>query len=193
MWEALDRALTNAGESLTEIVENLAVARYFAGPEQRRRHAPFRSLRTLQEEARVPIAGPISIAQLPKHLPVSEPPLETFGSGYTLVDTSGASFPMQMKIWLRGERGGRWSLVAVRLAEDGRELGRMVAPARKDQNSYLALELTPDTASVLIVVTNLSDAIPDADYNTRNGRVFRLIVDKSEAPAQAAPVIMRAE
>jgi hypothetical protein len=193
MWEALDRALTNAGESLTEIVEEVAVARYFAGPQHRRRRAPFRSLRTLREDAQVPIVGPISIAQLPKHLPVSEPALETFGSSYTLVDTSQASFPMQLKIWLRGECGGRWSLVAVRLADDGRELGRMAAPARKDQNSYLALELTRETTSVLIVATNLSDGIPDADYDTSNPRVFRLIVDKSQTPVETAPVILQVE
>ncbi len=193
MWEVLDRALTNAGESLTEIVENVAVARYFSGPQRRRRHAPYRSLRTLPEEAQVPVAGPISIAQLPKHLPVSDPALETFGSSYALVDTSQVSFPTQLKIWLRGERGGRWSLVAVRLAHDGRELGRIAAPARKDQNSYLALELTQDTRSVLIVVTNLSDGIPDADCDTRNRRVFRLVVDKSESPVETAPVIMQVE
>jgi len=193
MWEALDRALTNAGESLTEIVENVAVARYFAGPQKRRRHAPFRSLRTLREEAQVPIVGPISIAQLPKHLPISEPALEIFGSSYTLINTAQASFPQQLKLWLQAERGGRGSLVAVRLAEDGRELGRMVAPGRKDQNSYLALELTRETASVLIVVTNLSDGIPDADYDTRNDRAFRLIIDASEIPVKTAPVILQVE
>ncbi|MBN1654935.1 MAG: hypothetical protein JXA30_14290 [Deltaproteobacteria bacterium] len=193
LWEALDKALKNAGDSLVEIVEDIAVARYFAGSEPRRRRAPFCAFKTLREDGRVPVLGPISIAQLPKHLPVSDPPLETYGSGYTMVDTAQALFPLQLKIWLRGEHGGRWSLIAIRLSKEGQELGRMAVPARRDPNSYLALELTRETDRVLIVVTNLSDEVPDADLDTRNGRVYRLILDKSESAIDVVPVTMQAE
>jgi hypothetical protein len=177
LWEALDRALQNAGESLDEIVQEMAVARYFAGPEHRRQAAGYLALRTLASNAAVPVPGAIPSGGLPARLPVSEQPLEAHGSGYALIDTSGALSPFTLKVWLRGETGVRWSLAAVRLSSDGREMGRTVAPPRNSPGNYLAVELEPGIDRVLLVVTNLSDGMVDADRDTRNARAFQLIVD----------------
>jgi hypothetical protein len=177
LFEALARALENSGQSLDKIAVDLAVARYFAGPSERRRAAPYFALRTLPTEAAVPVVDIGGLDKLPRHLPAADPPIETFGSGYFVVDTAGSSLPMQLEIWLRGEYGARWSLVAVRLAADGREVGRVAAPPKRDPNSYLTVELTPDTAKVLMVVTNLIDGAPDADCNTRNVHSFELLID----------------
>jgi hypothetical protein len=193
LWEALNRALSNSGQSLEDVVDDIAVARYFAGSQQHARFSSFRSLRSLREDGQVPVIGPIPMAQLPKRLPVSDPSLEVFGSSYTVVDTTQASFPSQLKIWLRGEYGARWSLVAIRLSSDGRELGRMKAPVRKDPNSYLTLELTEGTSQVVVVVTHLSERIPDADYDTRDEKAFQLILDKSESPVETVPMTIRVE
>jgi hypothetical protein len=177
MFEALARALENAGQSLDKIAVDLAVARYFAGPSERRGAAPFFAPRTLPPEAAVPVVEIGTLDHLPRRLPVAEPPLETFGSGYFVIDATGDSSPAQLEIWLRGEYGARWSLVAVKLAADGSEAGRVAAPPKRDPNSYLTVELTPDTAKVLIVVTNLIEGVPDADDNTRNVHSFELILD----------------
>ena len=179
LYEAMARALKNAGQSLDEIAVDLAVARYFAGPDERRRAAPYKALRWLPLEAAVPVVQAGGLGDLPRHLPEADPPIETFGSSYAMVDTLGAVLPGQLKIWLRGEHGALWSLVAVRLATDGQEIGRVAAPSKPDPNSYLSVELTADTAKVLIVVTNLIDGTPDADCDTRNSRSFRLILDSS--------------
>jgi hypothetical protein len=181
LFEALARALENAGQSLNDFVVDAAVARYFAGPDQRRRQAPYEALRLLPLEAAVPVTDAGGLAGLPRHLPEADPPLETYGSSYTTIDTRGAALPRQLKIWLRGEYGALWSMVAVRLAEDGREIGRVEAPYKRDPNSYLLIELTADTAEVLIVVTNLIEGVADADCDTRNSRSFRLILDASGA------------
>ena len=55
----------------------------------------------------------------------------------------------------------------------------MRAPVRQtNPRSYIPLELTDDeTASVLIVVTNLGHRIVDADEPDDQVRSFRLIVD----------------
>lgn len=177
VFEALARALENAGQSLDKLAVDLAVARYFAGPSERRRWAPWFALRTLPPEAAVPVVDIGRLDGLPRRLAAAEPPLETFGSGYFVIDTTGRSLPMQLEIWLRGEYGARWSLVAVRLAADGSEAGRVAAPPKRDPNSYLTVELTPDTAKVLMVVTNLIEGVPDADCNTRNLHSFELILD----------------
>jgi hypothetical protein len=177
LWEVTERALSNAGESLEEIVVDFAVARYFAGIDDRRRGATHPSLRSLPPNAAVPVAARIGLADLPEHLPVALPPLEVYGSSYAIVDTAGAPSPTRLKIWLRGEYGVRWSLSAVRLSAGGREIGRTTAPATRNPKSFLAVELSEEAHSVLLVVTNLGVGVPDADRDERFGRSHRLIVD----------------
>ncbi len=182
LWEVTVRALENAGESLDQIVQDIAVSRFFAGPEARRRAAPYFSLRTLPEEAAVPVPAPIPLSKLPRHLPPAHPPVETFGSAYAAVDTVQAALPMELKIWLRAEPGTRWALSAVRVADDGKEHGRVSAPATRNPNSYVSVELDKATVTVLIVVTNLGAASPKSDRAMRQGRSFRLILDASSGP-----------
>jgi hypothetical protein len=169
--------LKNAGESLDSIVLEMAVARYFAGPEPRRRAADYLALRALASNAAVPVPAAVPLDRLPARLPVSDHPLEAHGSAYALVDTSGAGSPFTLKVWLRGESGARWSLTAVRLSGDGRERGRTAAAARNSPNSYLSVELGPGIDRVLLVVTHLPLGLVDADRDTRNPRAFQLIID----------------
>jgi hypothetical protein len=94
-------------------------------------------------------------AKLPKHLPASDTPLRSFGSSYVRIDTRAAGAGTQLKVWLRGETGARWALSAVRFDERGRELGRLHAPPRRVARAYLPVELSDDTAQVLLVVLKL--------------------------------------
>ncbi len=178
LWEALDRALGNAGESLDEIVLEMAVARYFSGAEPRRRAGAYLAPRTLRSNAAVPVPVTLALDRLPARLPVSDPPLEAHGSAYYLVDTSAASAPLRLKVWLHGEIGARWSLAAVRLSGDGRENGRTTATARNGASGFLAAELGPEVDRVLLVVTHLPVQRVDADRDTDSARAFQLTVDR---------------
>lgn len=173
MWEALSATLENAHDSLPQLMEDFAVARYFARPGL---NPPYPSLRALTSDAVVPVHGPITRRQLPSHLHADNA-LEVFGSAYTLVDTAGIDPMGCLKVWLRGELGVEWSLVAVRLRADGTEAGRVIAPPRRDPRSFFPVELLGETARVLLVVTNLGKGLPDADIEATRTHAFSLITD----------------
>ena len=95
-----------------------------------------------------------------------------------MLRTESLSPGARLRIWLRGEPGVRWSLLALRLDRAGRELGRVQAPIRQLPESYLPLELTPDTASVLVVLTALPEKFAIAHMKNQ-GHAFQLIFDKA--------------
>ncbi len=173
LWEAIDAALGHAHETLPQLMEDFAVARYFARPGL---HAPYPSLRGLPRDAVVPVTGPITQGALPAHIHANNP-LEIYGSAYVVVDASGIDPMGRLQVWLRGELGVEWSLVAVRLRADGSEVGRIVAPPRRDPRSFFPVELLGETSRVLLVVTNLGKGIPDADIEAARAHSFSLIID----------------
>jgi len=181
VWQAVSAALEQAGESLDRTVEEFAIARHFAP------RAPG-PLPALPRSATVSARWAPPLARLPEHVPAQEPPLAAFGSAYLHIDTSGARDGAQLKAWLRGEPGARWSFAAVRLDNAGRELGRMSAPPRRVPESFLPIELTADTAEVLIVVTKLPPAnvVPAASGD--DGHYFKLILDASTDQPAAGSV-----
>lgn len=144
-WQAVTAALEASGESLDQSAIEFAVARYFAGQGQG----------LLPSLAKVPVVSAPPFTALPTHLMPPEAPLATFGSAYTSIDTHGAALGSRLQVWLRGEPGVRWSMVAVRLDAEGRELGRVLAPPRNVPDSFIPLELENGTTQVLIVVTKL--------------------------------------
>lgn len=174
LWEATIAAVENAHETLPQLIEDFAVARYFARPGLT---PPYPSLRELPSDAVVPVEGPVIATQLPAHLHLGEPPLEVFGSAYVMVDAAGIDPMGRVKVWLRGELGVEWSLIAVRLRADGTEAGRVIAPPRRDPRSFFPVELLGETARVLLVVTNLGKGNPDADIEAMRAHAFSLIVD----------------
>jgi len=181
LWEALEVAVSVAGDDLVESIEDFAVARWFGGAAERESAAPIPIVRALPAGAVVPPHAEIAWDELPEHTREADPPLEPFGSAYMRIDTSEAPDGTVLRIWLRGEYGVRWSLVAVRLGANGRELTRLSAPAREEPRSYLVLELMDDTEEVLIAVTNLSSRRPDADEPDENVRSFKLIASENAA------------
>ena len=175
-FEALDRALKNAGESFELITEEVGIARYFAtrGDRDGGSHA----LPAMPASIGVPVVPIKPFAELPAHLPVHEPLLGPLGSAYAHIDTSGAPAGSRLDIWLRGDIGPRLSLTAVRLDAQGREVGRLTAPARHVPQSFLPIELSADTASVLFVVTALvTDLRMLGQLETERDFGFRLILN----------------
>jgi hypothetical protein len=180
MYEVIARALKNSDQSIEQIAVDMAAARYFAGPAPRSQHAPYPVLRSLPPNAAVPVLDAGRLSDLPRHLPVSDQPLETFGSSYTIISTAGSPLPTTLNIWLRGETGALWSMIALRLDDSGAEFGRVSAPAKNDPNRYLKVDLPDGTAQVLIVVTNLIKGLPDADIDTHNPHSYQLILSAGE-------------
>jgi hypothetical protein len=109
---------------------------------------------------------------------VNAPAVRAFGSGYVVVDTRAAPVGANLRVWLRGEYGTRWALLATRLDAGGRELSRLSAPPRRLPRSYLVVELREPTDHVLLAVTNLGPRLPDADSIDVNERAFELVVDR---------------
>jgi hypothetical protein len=180
VWQALDLLLDGAGLGTEQVLADAGVDRFFSG--ERAGHAPLAVLRALGPGATVPVAWRTRWPKLPARSAPADPPLEPTGSAYALVDVADAADEAILRVWLRGEYGVRWSLVAVRLSAEGRELSRMTAPERTQiPHSYLPVQLTADTAQVLVVVTNLSSRLPDADLPDENVRSFQLTVDRGGA------------
>ncbi|MBX3250780.1 MAG: hypothetical protein KF901_26610 [Myxococcales bacterium] len=179
LWEALAKTTDLAGLRLQDLMADLSVARFLLGPE-RDAQAVFPALRGLGPLASPPVAFRASARDMPVHTrPSAE--LAPLGSGYALVDVREAPAATRLRVWLRGEYGVEWALVAVRFDANGREIGRLAAPPRRgDHRSYLPVELDAETTDVLVAVTNLSHRLPDADDPDPNGRAFRLIFDLVE-------------
>jgi len=177
-FEALDTALKNSGESLEALTEELGIARYFATRGDR--DGASQALPALPASLSVPVLDLKSFAELPAHPPVHRPSLGPLGSAYAQIDTRDAPSGSRLDVWLRGDVGPKLVLTAIRLDAMGREVGRMTAPARKVPQSFLPVELSGDTASVLLVVTALTSDLRALGYLEIDGAIaLQLIVDKS--------------
>lgn len=185
LWQALEADLEAAGGRLNDAMRTVALRRYFTGRRENP-HTPW-PLRGLGPHATVPIQFQLAWPALPSRTTPADPPLAPYGSAYARVDVTEAPDDALLRVWLRGEYGVQWSLVAVRLDAEGRELQQVTAPARKIPRSYLPVQLDADTAQVLLVVTNLSSRIPDADTPDENVRSFTLILDHGSSETALGP------
>jgi hypothetical protein len=168
VWEVIARALELTEAKWSDEIAEFAVARFFAGEQGRRAAAAYRVFAELPSDAGVPLLADLQEAQLPRHVRTDpEGGVEPLGSVYVRLQLAEAGRcargACELRVWLRGELGPRWLLSAVRLDERGRELGRTSAPPREVPQAYLPLALSPDTRQVIVVVTNLPRATPDAD------------------------------
>jgi hypothetical protein len=174
LWEALIQTLRSKGVRWSDELTEFGVARYFAGEARRRAQAPYRVLGALPSEAAVPLTSELSLSDLPRHIR-NDAGVSSLSSEYVRVRTSGSS-GSELRVWLKGELGPLWSLSALRLAKDGSELGRTSAPPRRVPNSYMPLALDPETAEVVLVITNLPEIAPDADRASPSPHAYELVV-----------------
>lgn len=189
MWQVLSTVMEVGRDPLPRLIEEMAVARYFAGDRERERGAPLAILRELPDEAVVPLVGRTAWADLPRRFEPHGLELEPLGSAYLVVDTQGVPPGSVLRIWLRGEYGVGWALNAVRIGASGEERGRVRAPVRpRTPRSYIPLELAYGEASeVVIVVTNMGGRLVDADAPNDQVRSFSLVLDKVEPAPSAGP------
>jgi hypothetical protein len=174
IWHAIAHFLSVSRHSHHRLIEEVAIGRWFTG---RRSGLGAHSLPILRAiPGEVPLAVEARWSERSRTL-IRDLELEPQGSAYALVDVRDVPEAASLRVWLRGEFGVRWSMIAVRLDRDGRELGRMRTPVRREPRAYLPVELDESTAQVLIAVTNLSWRRPDADEPDENVRGFRLVID----------------
>ena len=173
LWSAIDTAIAASGDRLLDNIETLAVLRWFVG-----RAAPNDTIvAALDSDAEVPVSR--EMTRLPTRVSPN-PPLESFGSAYLVMDAGVWEDSARLRAWLQGEYGVRWSFVVVQLDGSGHEVRRIAAPhTGSTPKAYLPIELDDTTRRLLFVVTNLSSDLPDADEADVNERAFELIVDRS--------------
>lgn len=177
LWEALQKTLETQHLALENELIEFGVARYFAGPAERGRQAPYRLFAALPSDAGVPVTR--ALTSFPAHVR-DAPELASLGSAYYRVLLPNPPRSHELQVWLHGEQGPRWSLTAVRLDQSGRELGRMAAPARSVPSSYLSLVLDDETSEVVLVVAPLPRTTPDADRRNNEQHAYELIVSLPE-------------
>ena len=143
VWEALEQVLQRAGESLDADAAELALQRAIAPA-------------ALGVSARdsTPLLATFMWSSLPSAVS-SRDPLASYGSAYVRVETPAPRPGSQLRIWLRADPDARWSLQAARFDDHAHSLGTLSAPPRNLPESYLPIELTPDTRTILIVITAL--------------------------------------
>lgn len=177
LWEALERALLNAGQPLEPLF--LEAANNRATRLARPGHSGSDRARPAgRQPIPAPLRADVGWTSLPRHL-YPLPGVGPLGSSYTRVRVEKPKPQAQLRVWLRGELGPRWSLSAIQLDAQGREVGRLSAPPRKTPRSYLPVLLSGDTREVILVVTRLPDGLPDADLPAQAAAYYKLILDRA--------------
>ncbi len=175
LWAAIETSIALSGDRLLDTIIDLAVLRWFVG----RGDTQGAFIGGIESDAQVPPTR--TLRRLPTRMRTPQP-LEPFGSAYVVLEGDAIEGVEELRCWLRGEYGVRWSFVAVQIGEDGSELERLTAPPTGAvPESFLPVPLDPQIARVLFVVTNLSSRLPDADEPDANERSFELIVDRKTA------------
>jgi hypothetical protein len=177
LWEALDVMIERSEDTMDELVLDYSVARWFTGEPARERQAPEPVLNAMPRDAIVPYVDTIRWDELSEHSAAADPPIEPLGTGYVEIDVSGAPANATLELWLRGEYGVEWAMVAFRVDRNRHELGRVSTPVRLHTNAYLQVSLFENTDRVIVAVTNFSSRLPDADEPDENLRSFHIIAD----------------
>lgn len=174
LWAAINTAIARSGDSLLDNIQELAVQRWFVG----RGSAKSEVIEAVDGDAQVPITR--SLTRVPTRM-VAPRPLDVFGSAYVMLARESWLGNRRLQAWLKGEYGVRWSFVAVQLDERGNEVQRIANPTTEaTPSAYLPIELADAAESLLLVVTNLSSRLPDADIASGNQRAFEVIVAAAE-------------
>lgn len=174
-----------ARDPLTNIVEDFAASRWLAGARRPHHALAFPILRALPDAATVPAYAHSSWSELPRSMRY-EGSVEPYATAYAVCDVHDAPAGSRLRVWLRGEFGVEWSLIAIRLDANGDEIARVRAPPRPTPRSYLPVELFEGTAQVVLAVTNIGARGLDADQPDDFVRSFRVAMDRGSDDDAAA-------
>jgi hypothetical protein len=186
LYYVLAHGVALARDPLIRIVEDFAASRWLAG-ERRPAHAlSYPILAALPRAATTQAYATTRWTELPRSMRY-DGALEPYGTAYVVCDVHGAPSGAALRVWLRGEFGVEWSMVAMRLGERGDEIARVRAPPRPTPESYLPVELFDGTAEVVIAITNLDARGLDADAPDDFVRSFRVAMDRSDDAVPPPP------
>ncbi len=164
LWLATAKWLELHQSSVKEQAERYAVMR-FSQLAQLGLHAP---------QQRPTLSWKVAYPSRMQQSPVM-PELEVYGSAYAMIDNLPQREGTRLRLWLRGEYGVRWSMVALVMRGDI-VLRELHAPTRSHASAYIPIELEADATHVVTVVTNLSHRLPNENASDDNTRAFYLIV-----------------
>jgi hypothetical protein len=161
----------STGSTIADLWLDFAVARAFFGIADDGAHAP--ELRTVGEAGRVPLAWDIPWPSKPRRL-APRIPIAPTGASYVLIHREGAPAGARLRVELEWEEHAllRWALV--KLARDGRELGRVVIPTRERATAtQMTLASIDEADRILLVGVNTGDPAyafdPDDDVFEPHG------------------------
>jgi hypothetical protein len=174
LWAAIETSVKESGDRLLSNIEELAVLRWFIG----RGKTENAFVASIDGDARAIAARELN--RIPTRT-TARRPLEPFGSAYVILNENAWKPNTRIRAWMTGEYGVRWSFVAIQLDAVGNELHRSTAPSTgTSPTAYLPIEIDPETRQILLVVTNLSSRLPDADEPDVYERAFRLTLDAGD-------------
>lgn len=169
----LARSIEMRHEQLSDVVADLAVL----GAQRQDGTTLAPAVRAIPYLAAPPL--PI-VATMPTHLPPTFPPIDALGGRCVRVDVSRVAAGSRLRVWMDGEWGVVWSLVALRRDAAGAELGRVTAPPRwRNPRSYVAVEPLEGAHDVLVCVANLGSHGPDVPRPANAADVGLLDADRA--------------
>lgn len=173
LWMAIEATLGFQDRKMADLLEQITVGRFLAGTSGAPNHG-YRALMHVEPH----LIGEATFADLPETFTPVDPPIEAYGQGFAVLHTPNVPANTRLRVWMHGEFRVEWDLIVVPLDRMNHELTRISAPPRRNPRSYLETVIPADTDRVLIVVTNMSHRLPDADIVDDNARSFQLILDR---------------
>jgi hypothetical protein len=173
VWESIEAVSVARDERFHDLLVELSVARGMPAT-----GAPHRVLRAIAARPRMMwTRWPTS---LPWHSPASPRGVAAGGAAYAALDLRAVEPGTALEIWLQGEFGVRFVLVAIALDERGRELSRRASPPGGTLHKAFVPFVVPAGAHELLLVgVGLGFERPDEDVPEPVARHLRFVVDRA--------------
>jgi hypothetical protein len=172
VWESLEAIAVARDERFHDLLVELSIARGMPAS-----GAPHLVLRAVATRPRMMWSRwPKS---LPWHSPASTRGVAAGGAAYATLDLRAVEPETALEIWLQGEFGVRFALVAIALDERGQELSRRASPPGGTlHRAFVPFVVPPRAHELLLVGVGLGFERPDEDAPEPVARHLRFVVDR---------------
>ena len=177
VWEAIEAIAKSKGDRFDDLLAEISLARGL--PPAR---SPHRALRALDAPPSMLWRG--SPQRLPWHTRASDRGVAAGGAIYSKVELGEIEAGDALSVWLEGEYGARFSLAAVALDAEGRELARSASPpggGATPHRAFVPLVVPEGKRELLLVGTGFGFERPDEDSAEPVARHARFVIARSEA------------
>lgn len=175
VWESIEAIVRSEGGRFHDLLVELSVARAAVAEA-----TPYRVIAALDSPPRA--LRETAPDALPWHSPPSARGVAAGGAAYARLHASDELAPgAALRVWLQGEYGVRFSLVALALDSRGRELARRASPPGGTLHTAFVPLVVPDAAhEILLVGVGLGFERPDEDLPEPVARRLRFVIDSAE-------------